>query len=114
MNIRADSKEVKFRLDQEEVGVLLKEGEVLEKIRFPASQICFRIKFGEQTRVEQIDDEVLFYLALGERDKFQRLFEDKLGIKDPIVVVCQEIKSQKVSFKLEVDIFKPKQREQRK
>lgn len=109
MNIRADSKEVKFRLSQAEVGVLLREGFVCEEIHFPLSQMRFRVEFGEQTKVEQKAGELVFQVATSERDKFKPPFD----AREAVALLDLDINGQNVCFKLEIDVFKPSRREQR-
>lgn len=110
MNIRMDSKEIRFRINQEEVGVLLDKGLIKEKVRLPSCQICFQIAFDEQTRVGQIGCSIVFWLSPEVQNKLKTPIKEKY----PIVTIYEEFNGEKVCFKLEVDILSLKQRERRK
>ena len=110
MNIRIDSKEIRFRINQDEVGALFEKGLIEEKIILPNCQICFQIVFGEQTRVGQSGCCIVFWLS----PETQNKLKTPLKTKDPVIMIYEEIKGKKVCFKLEVDILNAKQREKRK
>jgi hypothetical protein len=114
MNIRLDSKEMRFRMSQDEVKDFLESGWLREEIRLPSCQIHFQVEFGGQTQVAtqvviQVENEVhsiIFRLAPTVRDRLKTAAE----FKDPIVTVYEEIQGQRLCFKLEIDAFSSKQR----
>lgn len=110
MNIRADSQEIRFRLSRDELGVLLNDGMVREQITLPISDICFQVEFGDQTNVDLQEGQVVFKLAPTVREKLK----STVDFRDPIVTVYQQTKGKNICYKLEVDVFQPKQREQRR
>ena len=110
MNIRADSEEIRFRLSHEDVSVLLNDGMVREEITLPIGDIRFLVEFDDQTRVDQRGGQVVFQLAPAIREKFK----SQNDFKDPIVTIYHQINGKKIHYKLEVDVFQPKQRERRK
>lgn len=109
MNIRMDSKEVRVRLKQEEIGTLLKSGYLKLEVHLPIYMLSFRVAFDERSRITQNENDVTFWLSPAVRDKL----ESSVQGKDPIETVNEEINGNLVCFKLEVDVFDSKKREQR-
>jgi hypothetical protein len=110
-----DSKEIRFRLEQVEVGVLLNQGFLREEILLPNSRFYFQIEFNEQSRIAQKDNEVIFYLSSVVQDKLKTIVQDTSPSqgKDSLETVSEEINGRQICFKLEVDIFNAKQRSKR-
>jgi hypothetical protein len=104
-----ESKEVRVRLKQEEIRILLKVGSLKEDIFLPACKLSFQIAFDKRSRITQNENVVTFWLSPDVRDKLN----SSIPGKDPIATVCEEINGNLVCFKLEVDVFNSKKREQR-
>lgn len=110
MNIRMDSKEIRFRLTQEEVGHLLEFGSLDEKILLPLDHLNFRVQFGDSTCVVQFEHNITFWLSPISIEKLRLSNFDH----EPVETLYKEFNGAKVSYKLEVDVFNSKQRGRQK
>jgi hypothetical protein len=112
-----DSKEIRFRLEQVEVGVLLNQGFLREEILLPNSRFYFQVEFNkqQQTQIAQKDNEVIFYLSSAVQEKLKTLLQDTSPLQDKgsLETVSEVINGREICFKLEVDIFNSKQRSKR-
>ncbi len=112
--IRLDSKEIRFRLSQDEAQALNEQGSIRENIYLPASHLSFRVEClsapDEKSRVCQEGELITFWLAKNDREKLSL----SPTPSDPISVVEFEIANTQIQFKLEVDVFNSKQRGHKK
>jgi hypothetical protein len=104
-----DSKEVRVRLKQEEIGTLLSMGSLKEDIFLPAWKLSFQVAFDERSQVTQNENVVTFWLS----PEVQDILKSSIYGKDPIATVSKELNGNRICFKLEVDVFDSKKREQR-
>ncbi|MFZ3228893.1 MAG: hypothetical protein WA160_01720 [Pseudobdellovibrio sp.] len=110
MNIRMDSTQVRFRINQAEVKTLLDKGCLKEEIQLPSDQICFHIRLGEQTQIIQNGNDLVFWIASAEQEKIKNLPQTK----EAIAALTKIVNGKEFKFLLEVDIFNDKQRGRRK
>lgn len=106
MNIRMDSKEVRFRLGQNEIADLLKFGFISEKIFLPLEVLSFKVQFGDVAGVAQIERTIVFSLSPLTLEKLKHSNFDHGALES----VAAEQAGVKINYKLEVDVFNSKQR----
>ena len=96
MNIRMDSKEVRMRLNQEEVNALIQNGIIREAITLPKLNFSFQVKLHNHIGLHHKENEITFCLDQTMREKLLNPEGGKVA----------EIAEGPVCYKLEVDLFK--------
>jgi ABC-type transport system involved in cytochrome bd biosynthesis fused ATPase/permease subunit len=107
MNIRMDSKEVRFRINQDEVNTLLETGFIQEGIWLPKHQFFFNVKLHNHIGLHHKENQITFCIDQSMREK---LINPDNGL---VAEVLDENCENPVCFKLEVDLFNSKQRNKR-
>lgn len=107
MNIRMDHKEVRFRINQEEVNTLLNKGFIQEAVSLPKNQFFFNVKLHNHIGLHHKENEITFCIDQSMREK---LVSPENGL---VAEVHDENSENPFRFKLEVDLFNSKRRSNR-